>query len=187
MDCENCGAPMTLYGDQDMFYCEFCGSFRFPSESSDGIRVLGLADGDAACPVCHGQLLNASVDGLKGLHCDRCKGLLIDRASFREVVDYRRMRAKGPPDPPRPLNRGLLERQVRCPLCDRIMNTHPYYGPGNIAIDTCSHCEIIWLDRAELGTITGAPGRDRGKVTRPGGHHLRMGLPRSRKRDGGAG
>jgi hypothetical protein len=100
MDCENCGAPMTLYGDRDMFRCEFCGSFRFASESSDGIRVLGLADGDVACPVCHGQLLNASVDGLKGLHCDQCKGLLIDRASFSEVVDYRRMRAKGPPDPP---------------------------------------------------------------------------------------
>jgi hypothetical protein len=48
MDCENCGAPMTLYGDRDIFYCEFCGSFRFPSESSDGIRVLGLANGEAA-------------------------------------------------------------------------------------------------------------------------------------------
>lgn len=51
------------------------------------------------------------------------------------------------------------------------MNTHPYYGPGNVVIDTCSHCEVIWLDRAELGTTTGAPGRDRGRVMRPGEAH----------------
>lgn len=166
MDCENCGAPMTLHGDRDFFYCEFCGSFRFPAESADGIRALGLADGDVRCPVCDSSLLNASVDGLQGLHCSRCKGLLIGRSSFREVVENRRARAEGPPEPPRLLNRELLQRELRCPLCERNMNTHPYHGPGNIVIDTCGHCEVVWLDYGELGTITDAPGHDRGRPRR---------------------
>ncbi len=42
------------------------------------------------------------------------------------------------------------------------MQTHPYYGPGNIVIDTCGHCNAIWLDHGELGRAVNAPGRDRG-------------------------
>ena len=42
------------------------------------------------------------------------------------------------------------------------MQTHPYYGPGNIVIDTCEHCNTIWLDYGELAAAVNAPGRDRG-------------------------
>ena len=42
------------------------------------------------------------------------------------------------------------------------MDVHPYYGPGNIVIDTCSRCDVIWLDFGELKQVTDAPGRDRG-------------------------
>jgi Zn-finger nucleic acid-binding protein len=40
---------------------------------------------------------------------------------------------------------------------------HPYYGPGNVVIDTCSRCDLIWLDFGELKQIADAPGRDRGR------------------------
>ena len=43
------------------------------------------------------------------------------------------------------------------------MDTHPYYGPGNIVIDNCPACHIIWLDAAELKAIQEAPGSDRGQ------------------------
>lgn len=43
------------------------------------------------------------------------------------------------------------------------MDVHPYYGPGNIVIDTCSRCDVIWLDFGELRQVTDAPGKDRGK------------------------
>jgi Zn-finger nucleic acid-binding protein len=42
------------------------------------------------------------------------------------------------------------------------METHPYYGPGNVIIDSCSRCELIWLDFGELKQIADAPGPDRG-------------------------
>jgi hypothetical protein len=43
------------------------------------------------------------------------------------------------------------------------METHPYYGPGNVVIDSCLQCELIWLDFGELRQIVAAPGRDRGR------------------------
>jgi Zn-finger nucleic acid-binding protein len=162
MNCENCGAPMRVYGDRDYSFCEYCGSFHFPAESTDGIKVLGLAEDNVSCPGCHSQLFDASIDGCRGLHCSQCKGLLIDQSSFLTIVEYRRALAQGPPARPTPLSRDHLQRQIRCPRCGEIMDTHPYYGPGNIVIDRCSQCRVIWLDHGELGTIIDAPGRDRG-------------------------
>ena len=42
------------------------------------------------------------------------------------------------------------------------MITHPYFGPGNVVIDSCEHCELVWLDFGELQQIVDAPGKDRG-------------------------
>jgi Zn-finger nucleic acid-binding protein len=42
------------------------------------------------------------------------------------------------------------------------MDTHPYGGPGNIVVDNCEKCQIIWLDYGELKKVINAPGRDRG-------------------------
>lgn len=42
------------------------------------------------------------------------------------------------------------------------MDVHPYYGPGNVAIDSCSACNLVWLDFGELRQITHAPGQDCG-------------------------
>ena len=41
------------------------------------------------------------------------------------------------------------------------MLTHPYYGPGNIVLDTCSQCDLVWLDAGEFGRAIDAPGPDR--------------------------
>ena len=38
---------------------------------------------------------------------------------------------------------------------------HPYGGPGNVNIDTCERCSVIWLDRNELRRIALAPDRAR--------------------------
>ena len=47
------------------------------------------------------------------------------------------------------------------------MDTHPYYGPGNVVIDSCARCAVVWLDYHELAMIRDAPGRDRGKPKAP--------------------
>jgi len=41
------------------------------------------------------------------------------------------------------------------------MITDWYYGPGNIIIDTCEACGIVWLDAGELRRAVDAPGPDR--------------------------
>ena len=160
MNCGNCGAPMKIVEGRDYFYCDHCSSFYFPSESRDGVRVLGeLSHVD--CPVCRMRLVSASVAGAPTLHCRNCRGVLVDQGAFAFIVPYLRSRARGLPEPPRPLDREALNRQIDCPHCGRLMDTHPYYGPGNVIIDVCTRCAIIWLDYRELDIIANAPGRDR--------------------------
>ncbi len=37
------------------------------------------------------------------------------------------------------------------------MDVHFYGGPGNVVIDSCEECSLIWLDRGELMRIAHAP------------------------------
>jgi Zn-finger nucleic acid-binding protein len=37
------------------------------------------------------------------------------------------------------------------------MDTHSYAGPGNVIVDSCGDCFLIWLDRGELTRIAHAP------------------------------
>lgn len=104
----------------------------------------------------------ASFDNrVRGYHCPRCRGILLDRFDFRDTLYARRRAATQPPAPPHPLDRSHLARRVHCPRCGRPMETHPYLGPGNIVIDTCNVCNLIWLDGMELEQATNAPGLDR--------------------------
>jgi hypothetical protein len=47
-----------------------------------------------------------------------------------------------------------------------MMDVHPYFGPGNVIIDTCGKCDLVWLDFGELKQIEEAPGQDRGRIPR---------------------
>lgn len=162
MNCQNCGAPMVLVRQQDYWFCEYCGAFHFPPESEDGVRLLDAASEEMRCPLCRVQLSLGSIDGYQVRTCDRCRGVLAPQLSFGEIVKRRRAKASGPGVQPAALDRSQLERVIYCPGCSRKMETHPYYGPGNIIIDTCPHCRVLWLDFGELRQVTDAPGRDRG-------------------------
>lgn len=167
MNCQNCGAPMTLFPERGYFFCEYCKSYYFPSESPDGVRLLGKAPEEIQCPVCHIRLLIASFDGEHhGYFCEKCKGILLGREPFVETIASRRAWATEPPEPQGSVDRAHLERQVRCPLCENVMETHPYYGPGTFVIDSCVPCNVLWLDYGELERAVNAPGRDRGAALR---------------------
>ncbi len=164
MNCENCGAPMVFQSERDYFFCEYCGSFYFPEQSDDGVRMLEVNEDHLGCPVCQVPLARAALDAYRGYTCPKCKGVLMDRWSFGQLVKFRRSRAKEDPIPAPPLNQKEYERKLACPRCARMMDTHPYYGPGNIVIQTCAKCNLIWLDYGELSQVVNAPGRDRGVV-----------------------
>jgi Zn-finger nucleic acid-binding protein len=154
---------MTPVPGRDYRVCEYCGSFAFPEPSEDGVVALGER-GDADCPICSTALSTASIAEVRVLHCATCQGVLADQEAFSTIVKFIRARASGEPDPVRPVNQKDLEREIACPYCGQLMSTHPYYGPGNVVIDNCARCGVIWLDYGELAAIRDAPGRDRGRA-----------------------
>jgi hypothetical protein len=63
----------------------------------------------------------------------------MERSAFADVVTRRRASAAGPGTIPVPLDPKELQREVTCPRGRIRMDVHPYYGPGNVVIDTCRH------------------------------------------------
>jgi Zn-finger nucleic acid-binding protein len=166
---------MEFFERAGYFFCRYCGSFHFPDAlGADGVRVVGMTDRPAPCPVCRVAMSQALLDDAHPVrYCQKCRGVLVPRPAFAKVVNARRAWAATPPAQARPLDPRQLDRALTCPLCDTRMATHPYYGPGNVVLDTCDACDTIWLDFGELKHITDAPGRDRGSrdmpaSTRPG-------------------
>jgi Zn-finger nucleic acid-binding protein len=167
MNCKQCGAPMVLYRERDYYHCEHCGSYHFPEESLQGIRVLGENPEGIECPRCKIKLNMITVDDYyRGFQCSSCRGLMFNRARFKEVIDTRRSKTKAPPEPVRAFDPVELERDSECPVCHKEMETFQYLGPGNIVIDTCHKDDLIWLDYGELNKVINAPGRDRGMPLR---------------------
>ncbi|HEY7497294.1 MAG TPA: zf-TFIIB domain-containing protein [Vicinamibacterales bacterium] len=164
MNCRNCGGAMDLFAARGYFFCRYCGSFHFPETAGDdGIRVLGPASEPMTCAVCAKPLATALLDETYPIqYCRTCRGALIARRDFATVVQKRRAWATDTPGPPVPLDAGELQRKLACAKCRKPMATHPYYGPGNVVIDSCEACELVWLDFGELKQIVAAPGKDRG-------------------------
>lgn len=154
--CPNCGAPMRVAGPGSYLYCQYCSTFHFPTASRDAVDILGVESAHA-CAMCAGVLVAAAVADVPVLYCRQCHGLLIAQTSFGALVSYLRARSQHESPVPRPLNRDDLRRTLPCPHCQRLMDTHPYYGPGNIVIDVCPHCALVWLDHGELEAVISAP------------------------------
>jgi Zn-finger nucleic acid-binding protein len=169
MNCRNCGAAMELFERRRYYFCNHCGTFHFiETPAEDGVRVLERPEPATPCPLCAAPLAKSLLDDAYPVkHCEACRGLLLARTSFAEAVGRRRARQTGPPAEPVPLDRRELKRVITCPACRTQMDVHPYYGPGNVVIDTCSGCDLVWLDFGELQQITDAPGGDRGRSRMP--------------------
>jgi Zn-finger nucleic acid-binding protein len=152
---------MRFLFDKGYYDCEYCMTIFFPDENEEGIRVMDQVS-ETSCPVCRIPLVYGSVEWTSVLYCQKCRGMILNQDAFLEVVKYLRAGASGLPVEPPPMDAGELERQLACPDCGQLMSTHPYGGPGNIVVDNCVHCSLIWLDHDEFRRIIRAPGRDRG-------------------------
>lgn len=163
MNCPHCGAPMKLFRERDYYYCVHCQSYHFPHQDHEGLRVLGENPEGIHCPRCRVALnLITYDDFFKGYQCPKCQGLLFNRTTFREAIDFHRSKTKTPPEPFSYFDPSELDRVTYCPGCQKKMETFQYNGPGNIVIDTCHPCDLIWLDYGELQKVVNAPGKDRG-------------------------
>jgi Zn-finger nucleic acid-binding protein len=151
---------MKFVWDRDHFFCEYCRTSALLPGSPSDIKVVDEKSG-VDCALCNDEMQVASLLRERVLLCGSCRGLLIEQERFLKIVDGLRAAATGPPVIPAPLNREELRRKIRCPRCTRAMNTHPYGGPGNIVVDNCETCRLVWLDTGELKSVIDAPGRDR--------------------------
>jgi Zn-finger nucleic acid-binding protein len=157
MMCENCGAPLRLSRDQGLMICDYCGSQTTPQTNEDGVLVLDPTKHN--CPVCQTPLSNASIESHDLLYCTHCHGMLIDMDNFLPLLDvlreYRYWARSS--QAPRAVDTGRI---LRCPLCQHEMDEHLYGGGGNMDVDSCEQCNLLWLDRGELSRIVSAPDRD---------------------------
>jgi len=161
MNCPYCGAPMHLKPDEDSYKCDYCHGVYLPETGDDGVRVLGDASGQT-CPICNIPLVNAAMARIRILYCTRCRGMLISMRVLEALVDELRAQQGGAAPQP-PADSSDLRRKIDCPQCHHRMDTHFYAGPGNVVIDSCEDCCLLWFDRGELMHIVRAPdARDSG-------------------------
>jgi Zn-finger nucleic acid-binding protein len=157
MTCDNCGAPLRLSRDQGLMVCDYCGSQTTPQADEDGVLVLEPDKHN--CPVCQTPLYVASIESNDMLYCTRCHGMVFEMEKFLPVLDvlreYRYWSRSS--QAPRDIDAGRI---LRCPFCQHEMDKHLYGGGGNMDVDSCEPCNLLWLDRGELSRIVAAPDRD---------------------------
>jgi Zn-finger nucleic acid-binding protein len=146
---------MHLKADMESFCCDFCQSVYFPERNDDGVRVLEELS-DKACPICDIPLVNAAIAKTRILYCTRCHGMLVLMPVFQSLVDDLQIDDGSGAKIQSPSDKSDLRRKIECPQCHHHMDTHFYAGPGNVVIDSCEDCCLIWLDRGELMRIVHA-------------------------------
>ena len=160
MSCPACGAPVALKPATEGYKCDYCHSVFFPGEEEDGVLIpLGQADPslNLCCPVCSLPLVRASIAKIPVLSCSQCHGLLMPMNMLPPLIDALRAARDQPPAVQTPPDQSDLKRTLQCPQCHRRMDTHFYAGPGNVIVDSCSDCFLLWLDRGEPSRIAHAP------------------------------
>lgn len=155
MNCPSCGAPMRLKSDMESMRCEYCQSVYLPDTNDDGVRVLD-EPADEQCPLCNQPLVHATLAKTPILYCKKCGGMLVAMGALEDLIAELRASGQGSEAKPTAYDPDELRRTIQCPHCHRRMEAHLYAGPGNVVIDSCEECVLIWLDRGEAKRIASA-------------------------------
>jgi Zn-finger nucleic acid-binding protein len=164
-NCPACGAPLTIRPDTEGSQCSFCHKVFFPGQVEETVEVSALSsEAGLACPVCFqplakATLAKATLAKTSVLYCTQCHGLLMSMEAVTDVIDE--LRASVENDAVQTsADRDDLKRVIQCPRCNRRMDAHRYAGPGNVVVDSCDNCSLIWFDRGEVTRIAHAPDED---------------------------
>ena len=162
IQCQQCAGKVSVVPGREYMQCDYCQSLVFRSYNPltvDRIISMGERLQQADCPVCRVGLTTGQIENRPVLYCDGCYGLLVRNEHFGAIIRERRARREGCESHAcEPLNSDEFKRQICCPNCIGRMEAHPYYGPGNIVIDSCAACQYIWLDHGELRTAERSEG-----------------------------
>jgi Zn-finger nucleic acid-binding protein len=143
---------MNVEECQTFFHCEYCGSYDFPNPNQDGIALLDEIS-PFACPTCNKPLVSAVVQNVHIFSCPNCRGNLIDQSKMLPILRQAEPLDSICEDVLYPQNPSELTRTAVCPSCQKMMSVYPYGGGGNIIIQGCAQCRLIWLDFGELSRI----------------------------------
>lgn len=153
--CASCGAPVTPVKDKNYFVCSYCGAYYFPEASQDGVKIMG-EPGTLFCPVCKIPMVTAMIEDIHIEACSKCRGVMISQNQLAFVVQLLRETSKKV-ETALPLDKAGLDPERYCQSCGRKMDSHPYGGGGNVVIDVCETCGVVWFDYGELKRIMTAP------------------------------
>ena len=154
ISCQKCGGVSNVVDGQEYHRCQYCSSLiQLKEVSVDRILPTGLAL-DCFCPTCSQSMQTGLVENRRVLYCAACFGVLVRHQDFGSIVQERQARRVGiEPAEPRPIDPAAYQRKLDCPSCRHPMEVHPYYGPGNIVVDSCAECGYIWLDHGEITRV----------------------------------
>ncbi len=153
--CMSCGAPLTPVANKDFFLCSYCGAYYFPDSTQDGVKILG-GPGTMVCPVCKIALVTAMVEDIHLQACPKCRGVMIPQNQLALIVRILRSTSQKI-EAELPLNKADLDPVRYCQTCGNRMDSHPYGGGGNVVIDVCEICAVVWFDYGELKRVITAP------------------------------
>ncbi len=161
LSCQKCGGALACIDKHNAYRCEYCRQISIVSDAPllvDGIQPVDEPV-NSPCPACSDCLQTAQLDGRPILYCSGCYGILVRRDHFGAIVNERRSkRADREREICRPIDPAAYSRRLRCPGCEAFMEAHPYYGPGNVVIDSCAECGNVWLDHGELSSVERSAG-----------------------------
>ncbi len=153
MNCPNCGAALEPVPNRTCLRCPYCKSVQFPEPINEGLILLDRERG-LDCPCCSQRpLMAAALFGDTVGYCLMCRGILIDSEHFAVTVAHCPETQSTPIVESEPIDPVEFHRVTHCPQCKQRMDTHAYGAGGNAVIDSCEHCQLIWLDAGELTVV----------------------------------
>ncbi len=154
ISCKKCGGVTNIVAGQEYYKCEYCTSLILLQEVSvDRILPTNFAL-NCCCPSCSQAMQTGLIEGQRVMYCTSCFGVLVRHQDFGGIIHKRQaMRVGVEPAEPRSIDPAAFDRKLNCPSCENRMDVHPYYGPGNIVVDSCVDCGFMWLDHGELTRV----------------------------------
>ncbi|MCX7006724.1 MAG: zf-TFIIB domain-containing protein [Kiritimatiellaeota bacterium] len=106
------------------------------------------------CPHCHIPLTPMDYTGFNVLHCDQCKGYLVDVSRLETIKRLARKEQAELKAEVRAEYQGDTPAPVKCPKCHLPMQKKPVQLPGlMLQLDECKECALLWLDGGEIALV----------------------------------
>jgi len=106
------------------------------------------------CPRCEDKLVSGTYEEHDAFHCHGCAGTLFQQAALGYTLERfsADLYSQVPLATPVP-KIGDKAGQISCPMCEKIMENYGYMGTGQVMLDACNACELVWVDALELAAM----------------------------------